>query len=431
MYTLLVCCAMACNDDKEDNGEYTKSPLTPDQNKAKIESIGKDFVAKINAEDHEKVVNSLKDLTEAIDGSNFEDLLPEYLQDNEDNDYFYDSYLLKRTIQNNDINALMQLATKAIDEDDEYRVKDFAGIYTYNAQTQAWTKTEVNNKVELRYTMNGTTSVLSTTFDGIKTYNKVDGVIIDVPAKTEMTLTVNDEKVMNLVTNIDLANDLYSAKINCTLTLSDDYSWNVTADINPEKVAASCKMTVKGEDLINGSATVTGTQLTDPDNIETNEENILNNGNFEFTIMNLRLTGNGDIKALVKGMDKIKDMDPWDEDYTEAADKKNAEEEMNLYNDYVKIEGFYVQEKQKFADVKMGLISEERECYVYWDDQQERPIYEKRIDWDIQPILVFTDNSEVAFDSFFTESRFSSLISSVETLINKYMNMIDEEPIEL
>lgn len=432
LYILLACCLIACSDDKndkdgDDTGDYTESPLTPDENKAKLETIGKEFVSKINASDHETVVKSLNNLTDAIDGSNFDKLLPDYLQ-GDDFDYVHpvNPIQLLQVIKNNDANALMQLATKAVD-DDEYRVSDLEGIYTYDAKKHEWTTSEAKNKVELRYTVEGVASVFTADFSGMKDYTKVDGVIVEVPAKTEVSLTVDGAKVMNFVTNIELSNDMYSAKINSTLSLNDDYSWNITADVKSEKVTSTFKMTVKGEELINGSVEVNGTKMTDPDNIEKNEEDILNNGKIDFTIMNIRLQGEGDIKAIMNGLDKIDDIDPWDDDFTEAASKANAEKEMKLYNDYMKIAGFYVKEKQKFVDVKMGIYSEE--VYTGWDYENHE--YETDIAWYVQPILVFTDKSEVEFDTFFTETRFSSLISSVETLINKYTAMVGADKVEL
>lgn len=433
LYVLLACCLIACSDDKndkdgDDTGDYTESPLTPDQNKAKLETIGKEFVAKINASDHETVVKSLNNLTDAIDGSNFEDLLPEYLQ-GDDFDYVHpvNPIQLLQVIKNNDANALMQLATKAVD-DDEYRVSDLEGIYTYDAKKHEWTISEAKNKVELRYTVEGVASVFTADFSGMKDYTKVDGVIVEVPAKTEVSLTVAGTKVMSFVTNIELSNDMYSAKINSTLSLNDDYSWNITADVKSEKITSTFKMTVKGEELINGSVEVNGTKMTDPDNIEKNEEDILNNGNFDFTIMNIRLQGKGNIKTILNGLDEIDDIDPWDSNFDEAASKANAEKEMNLYNnnDNMKIAGFYVHEKQKFVDVKMAIYSEEEEVWDFKDHQ-----YKMVNVWDVQPILVFTDKSEVEFDTFFTETRFSSLISSVETLINKYTAMVGADKVEL
>lgn len=433
LYILLACCLIACSDDKndkdgDDTGDYTESPLTPDENKAKLETIGKEFVSKINASDHETVVKSLNNLTDAINGSNFEELLPDNLQGDEyfpPKDDMYPAQLLQ-VIKNNDANALMQLATKAVD-DDEYRLSELEGIYTYDEKEHEWTFEAAENKVELRYTVKGVASVFTADFSGMKDYTKVDGVIIEVPAKTEVSLTVAGTKVMSFVTNIELSNDMYSAKINSTLSLNDDYSWNITADVKSEKVTSTFKMTVKGEELINGSVEVNGTKMTDPDNIENNGEDILSNGKLDFTIMNIRLQGEGDIKAIMNGLDKIEDIDPWDDDFTEAASKANAEKEMKLYNDYMKIAGFYVKEKQKFVDIKMAIYSDED--YGRWDEINHKPTMVNV--WDVQPILVFTDKSEVEFDTFFTETRFSSLISSVETLINKYTAMVGADKVEL
>lgn len=430
LYVLLACCLIACKDD--DKG-VTDSPLTPDEHKAKLETIGKEFIAKINASDHETVVKSLNNLTDAIDGSNLEDLFPvnEVPKTDSSSSDILPNFpqSLLQVIKNNDANALMQLATKAID-DDEYRISDFEGIYTYSESDNSWLRKDAQDKVELHYTADGVASILSINCSGMKDYTKVGGVIVEVPAKTELTLTVKGVKVMNFVTNIELSNDMYSAKINSTLSLNDDYSWSIAADVKSEKVTSTFKMTVKGEELINGSVEVNGTKMTDPNNIEKNEEDILNNGKIDFTIMNIRLQGEGDIKAIMNGLDEIDDMDPWDENFDEAKDKANAEKEMKLYNEKMPIAGFYVKEKQKFVDVKMGIYSEDEKVYIGWD-QVNGSQYKTVKDWDVQPILVFTDKSEMEFETFFTKSDFSSLIKSVETLINKYMDMVDAEHVKL
>lgn len=435
LYILLACCAMACSDDKNNDGDgdYSNSPLSPDEHKAKLETIGKDFVAKINAEDHKEVTESLYCLTNLMDDASFDNCLPESLRDEApENGYeedFYHPSTLLNVIKNNDINTLMALATA--NYDDEYKISDFNGIYTCTNGT--WAKTsEATGKWELLYTDSetGKKSTLSMSYSDLKTYTKVNNTLVEVPGQMTLTLTVGNKKVLELKNDITLTADMYNATINCNLTLADNYVWNLTASATPDKVSSTFKMTVKGEELINGSAEVTGTRLTDPDNIEDNEADILNNGKCEMNIMNIRLAGNGDIKAIVSGEDKIGNIYPWDSDYTEAADKKNAEALMALYNDYMKIEGFYTKEKEKFVDIKMGLYSDTYNKFVSWDPETGSK-FEPIIDWDIQPILVFGDKSEMEFDTFFTESRFSSLISSVETLINKYMDMIGEDHVNL
>lgn len=418
-------CIMACSDSKDKdgdgNGDYSDSPLTPDEHKSKLENIGKDFVAKFKAEDHETVVNSLYNLSDILEGSNFDDFLPDYLQSN---DYNY-PYMLTEVIRHNDANALMKLATKAL-EDDKYQVSDFAGIYTYNSQKRTWARTDATNKVELHYTVDGVTSVLGVTFSDITQYTKADGIIVDIPAKTAMALTVNNQKVMSFTTDINLAKDMYSADIKSTLALGDNYTWEINASAKSDKATAAFKMTVKGEELINGTAELTGTKLTDPGYIEDNGEDIFNTAKMDFTVMGIRMAGNADIKAIIKGEDNIGDMYPWSSNFTEAADKKNAEALMALYNDYMKVEGFYTAEKQKFVDIKMGLTSSK----VYrWNPSTDKG--ETVTDWDIQPILVFTDKSEMEFETFFTETRFSSLISAVETLVNSYIDLVGEDHIEL
>lgn len=410
---LLVCCAVACDDENKSGGG--NSPLTPDEHKAKLENIGKDFVGKIKAADHEKVVKSLYNLVNILEENSWSGS-PGPAEK---------AQLLAEAIENNDANTVMTLATKAFTN--TYTVEDLweEGIYTYNPDKREWNKQEATDKIELRYTVDNVESVLAMTYSGMKEYTKVSGTSVKIPAKSETILTIDKQKVLSFITDIDLSNDMYSANIKSVLTLNNDYIWELNAFAKPENATVTYKMSVKGEQLINGTAELTGTKLTDPDYIENNGEDILNTGKIDITLMGIRLAGNGDLKAIIDGVDKIDDMDPWSGNYSEAADKKNAEALMTLYNDYAKIEGFYVAENQKFADIKMGLYSDE--CHR-WNPSTDKS--EIVLDWDVQPILIFSDKSEIEFDTFFTETRFSSLINAVETLMNQYLDMVEEDHID-
>lgn len=421
---MLLICSIACSskDDSDGNtdgfGDYQDSPLSPDEHKVKLESIGKDFVAKINAQDHETALTSLNGLVGLIDDSSFEDCLPDYLQDRNDNPVSPILHLLKSVIEDNDIQALV----KSVSDRDEYKLSDFQRICTY--ANGKWTPTSTTeNKMELIYSVDGVSSVLTAAYSGvIKQYDKIEETVVDVPEKIDVTLKVNGKTELTFVSNIKLADDKKSVDINVSLTLPGDYVWAVNGSAKSDVATLEYKMTVKGEELIAAAAELTGTKLTDPDYIENNGENadkILNTGKFNFKVMNLNLIGSGDISAAIRGIDAVNEKDA----------QKEALAEAKVYNDYIKIEGFYVEEKQKFADVKMDVGSEERERYIYRENQS--PIIETYTDYYTTPVFLFTDGSKMEFESFFTESRFSSLISAVEKLINTYADMIGEDKVEL
>lgn len=444
---LLISSMVACSSDKDDNenngggngdgdNNYTESPLSPDENKTKLENIGKDFVAKINANDHKAVTESLYCLSNLMDDDSFDNCLPDYMQwDDEDFsgdvEYPINPVALANVIRNNDINALMKIATKSFD--DEYKISDFQG--TYSCVNGIWTAgSGTKNKWELQYTdaeHNNTKSVLTLTYSDLKEYSKVNNTLVEVPGQMTLTLTVDGKEVLKLTNEISLTlskdnND--KATVKCNLAINGNYNWEINASADPDKVSSTFKMSVNNEELINGSAEMTGTKLTDPDNIEANEENILNQGNFNLTLMNVRLTGKADIKAIIKGEEYLDDQNYWESDFNEDKDKLNAIAAMELYNKNMNIEGIYVKEKQKFANIKVGTYYSEEEKYEY---NGGNPTYKTVKDWDIEPVLIFTDNSELSFDTFFTKTGFSGLIASVETLVNKYMDIVGEDHVNL
>lgn len=427
---LLISCAIACNNDNDkaddDDGDYTESPLSPDENKSKLENIGKDFISKINASDHKNITQSLYCLMDLMNDASFDVCLP-WEGNNEEILVPVYPVELANVIQNNDINALMKMATRSFDE--EYKISDFNGVYS--CTDGVWKRSsEAEGKWELQFTdaqHNNTKSVLSLTYSDLKEYSKVNNTLVEVPGEMVLTLKVSGEEVLKLTNKLSLTlskDNKDKATVNCTLALAGNYNWTVNASAEPDKVSSSFLLTVNNEELINGSLETTGTKLTDPDNIADNEENILNKGNFNITVMNVLLKGDADLKAIIEGEKYLDDQEYWDDDFDENADKVNAIATMELYNTYMSIKGFYVAEKQKFANIKIGTYYTEETQYKYNGSDYTTKIVK---DWDIEPVLVFTDDSEISFDTFFSKTGFSSLITSVETLVNKYREMVGKD----
>lgn len=428
---LLISCAMACDNDDDkkddgDDGDYTNSPLSPSENKSKLENIGKDFIAKINASDHKNITQSLNCLMDLMNDDSFDKCLPWKVINEEILVPVY-PVELANVIRNNDINALMKIATRSFDE--EYRISDFNGVYS--CTDGVWDlSSEVKGKWELQFTdtqHNNTKSVLSLTYSDLKEYSKANNTLVEVPGEMVLTLKVGGEEVLKLTNKLSLTlskDNKDKATVNCTLALAGNYNWTINASAEPDKVSSSFLMTVNNEELINGSIETTGTNLTDPDNIVDNEENILNKGNFNITVMNILLKGDADIKAIIKGETYLDDQEYWENDFDENADKLNAIAAMELYNTYMSIRGFYVAEKQKFANIKIGTYYTEETIYDYIDGDYKLKTVK---DWDIEPVLVFTDDSEISFDTFFSKTGFSSLIASIETLVNKYREMVGKD----
>lgn len=399
----------ACSDDdKGGDNPPPPSPLTPDEHKAKLETVGKDFVAKFNAEDHRLAVEALDYLSSIIDRDDEDVALPEpppmgkMLAS------------LRSVAKDNNLNALVTLATDV----DEYSLAEYAGVYTYNEGTEEWEKEEATGKIELNFN-NGKVCVLAVTFGDGKDYT-YENTVVSIPAKVVVSLKVANAEQIGVVINTDLADNQKSANVTAKMTLNGGYVWELAVSAKSNEVTESFKMTKNGETLINSSAKVTGSNLTDPDALENQEaEDLLADGEFSCNIMDVVMSGKGNIKSIIKEVDAI----------TEPSDSKvGAQKEADIYNKYATMALYYSGGSEKVADVKMDICKEvDDEDYVDGyepDKEKQRSSYEY---YYAAPFLIFTsDGSKYDMETYFSEANFGSLIASVRTLANKYAAMIGE-----
>lgn len=417
----LTCFSISCSDS-ENNKEDLGAKLTPEEHKAKIETIGKDFVAKFKSAENEKIAKSVYDLQELISDSNFEDLFDQPARSG------FSALLNSFTavISKNDIHAF----TRSASDVDEYRWAKYTGIYTISGKT--WHKAPASKKVEIQFnskSAGNTTCVLLATYSDEKNYTNAEGYLIEVPGKVNMTLKVGDQEVLNFSTNIDLATDQKSVDADVNLTLSTNYVWTAKVAANGSKGTLDYKMMIRGEEVMSATAELTGTNMTDPDNLDENSENldkVFSNAQFSYRIMDMTLAGNGNLKEMIKADNNL---DDYFERGDEAASKTYAEASAKIFNDYATVIMAYTGEKENIASLRMKADWEESTYYIYTPGQNEEKTWKR---WDTYPVLVFTkDNSELAIEDYFTESSFSSLIKTVENLANEFTKMLNLDPVEL
>ena len=158
----------ACSDDDKGGDTPPPSPLTPDEHKTKLETVGKEFVAKFNAEDHRVAVEAIDYLVDILETSGLfgddddEVDLPDPMPENPMVQMLSS---LRSVAKSNSLTGLTTLATEV----DRLSLADYAGVYTYNKVSEEWTKVEATGKIELQFN-NGKACVLALTFEGGKDY---------------------------------------------------------------------------------------------------------------------------------------------------------------------------------------------------------------------------------------------------------------------
>lgn len=413
-FLVLMSCIAACSDKEDDGGGLGTSPLTPDQHKVKLETIGKDFVSKFNPNDHKTAIEAIDYLFDIIDAPGLSD-------DENENSYLPETMSAVRSVlMNNDINGLAALASEDLDK---VTLADYEGIYTYNQTIGEWTKADAKGKIELQYN-NGKACVISMTFEGNFDYTQVEGVVVSVPAKVNFSMKVAGVEQVTFAVQTNLAKDQKAATIAVEFVLIGGYKWNLNLDAKSTIITQTYGMSKDGQVLMASVAKLTGSDLTTIDKIENGEASeMLGSAEFDFRVMDVALKGSGDVKSLIKALDAIPD---------KLEEKQKVQKEVDACNQFAKIELYYASEAQKVADVKMDVLQDGKGYDYQYNPKTGKFEWAVFDYYEAVPYLIFvSDGSKFEFDTYFSEASFGSLITSVETLINKYVDMVGGDPIEL
>lgn len=412
----------ACSDDNKDGDTPPPpSPLTPDEHKAKLETVGKDFIAKFNAEDHRTAVETIDYLIDILEtsglfGEDDEDtpIVPDY------NPMVQMLSSLRSVAKSNSLNGLTNLAAEV----DKVSLADYAGVYTYNESNEEWDKVDATGKIELNFN-NGKVCVLALTFEGGKDY-VYENTAVNIPAKMTVSLKVDGSEQIGASVNTSLADNQKSADVAVKMTLNGGYAWDLTLNAKSNVITEVYKMSKNGETLINSSAEITGQNLTDPDALENSEaEDLLSEGELSVNIMDVVVKGQGDIKAIIKGVDAITES---------SSSKTGAQKEADIYNKYASMALYYSGGSEKVADVKMDIVKDEDDNNVGYEPAPSTGKMEQSVNGSTSyeyyyttPVLIFaSDGSKYDMETYFSEANFGSLIQSVKTLVNKYAAMVGE-----
>ena len=146
MRCLIAClCLGACTlfscSDEENVSESTK--LTPDEHKEKLEKIGLDAIAKVNAADHEDLLRTMDYFYEIVDNSN--------LEVERDESATAVAGMLKAAASICKQNNLGGISHFASPQNDLYAAAQYYGIYTYDENRNRWRRTDSENSLEFHF----------------------------------------------------------------------------------------------------------------------------------------------------------------------------------------------------------------------------------------------------------------------------------------
>jgi hypothetical protein len=399
---------MSCNGV---NGGGSQISMTPDENKARLEEVGQEVIAKFKPEVQENLIRAVNDFQ---------------IYANEGNLEVYDKYgasefaaqfasVVKSTVEGANLGGIMALAAP---NSHLYEAARIYGIYTYNGSS--WSRTESTDKIEFRFTTEeGKSVVVTAQASEGGTELTIEGETIVIPQQVTAAVTIEGRTEFS-------ANVRTSCNFGSTVTVdiaidANGYVVKENVTVNPNSGSCSASFGIDGETIVAMNGTFTGNNLTNPDHIYDNSMTIGGSANAQVTIMNeVQVKGScSDISAMVHELYNLE----WD-----SSNIESARQEAAIYNKYITAGLTYDNATNFVATLEIAPYEYESSYTTdVWNPDTQQ--YEQKVITNYyyytEPLIVFTsDGSRFSLEDYFTEENFGGLIESFENLYKIYAGYV-------
>lgn len=432
-----------------DDSESKDNPQLPNEDNSivitdidaqnKLTQTGQAFLGKINAEQLKPTINLLDYMSSIILGEDeYENGYPE-----PDINVPSESSPLYRLT--NDLRAVTsgdfaRIATRTMIED-IYSLKEHNGIYTYDDNTNEWDKQLGGNYIEARFNYDGKSCIAKVEYSGNEynyvmkdsAYNKMETVVI--PEEIYITLQEAGSNMVSIQINTIKCNqDTKEYEVNINMEMAESY--NIDAEITDTDKAANSNIvfSVNNENLITATVKAEGNRFSDFEDVfdENLEKEDLDNSVISVSILNGQVQYKMSLdnsNGLLNDMDfdgyyhLSEEYDSYlDSTYVISISSKEealakAEKAANSANTYF-INKLYFDNSTYSTSCKWQPI-----FYDYGNNIIENEWGTSKWEageWDIEPVIEFSNGTTYSMDDYFTDIRFSSLINTYNELISRF-----------
>lgn len=430
-----------CN---KDNLNAEKNELTADEQKTKLVDVATQFVEVFNAEDQKEAV-------EALDWIVYYYFVGEnYYSWDEVGSYYEDVLnIVSATASNARRLSGGQFTANLAAE--IYEFPDFTGIFEANDKTMSWEYVGPSENITLRCTdKDGNPAEVVLTASGEEVefeyeywdYDSTTGedfrhpFTAVLPSKISLSLKINGNEYVKYDMDFDVEKSSH-IKLNTNVKITD-ILYDLAVSVEKNSVSVSTNLKYGDKTLLAVTASAPSCVLMDKgDNIDWDKWFELYGDAFEYGTGEIEF-GNLIAEANILSQIQIKaesqdpsalyrSMNDLDEEYEnrygyDYYDMRDYNLEVSdLVNKNVSVSVYYS------SDVKQAEIRTEVFEDDYYSSYEDSYYY-------VGPVVYFPkDETSYAFDEYFTERAFGSVIELTETLVNQYIGLLrynDIEPVE-
>ncbi|WP_316748034.1 hypothetical protein [Pedobacter gandavensis] len=382
--------------------ELGYSKLTTEQHKQALEQNGLDFIKKINTLPDEKFISlierlgdlDLEALSNTIIGRELEAIA--FAGRNKDAARLFSAVTTNSVAKTTDLS-------------------DYYGIYNWDSKTEAWIKTPSTSKFEVHYPSTAASktndALLTASYTASKAALYVDGEAYELPAATNVSLSVSGKEELKLAGlyeyKINGSTDATPTKAEVRLNLGS-FQLIVTAGNDTKTLTSRVVLAKDSKELLNlvSIGNLNGSYPNIED-LETVAE-VIKDANMTFDVMNIRLTGQANIKVIQDDYD-ANDM---------LTEKESREKQVATMNKNSSLFAVYKDKNEVFAKNEFVMVEDSFPSYDY-DPATGDKIDVIRTRYYLEPRLVFNDESKVSLKTFFGKG-FSKFIDEFEIFTNKF-----------
>jgi hypothetical protein len=313
-------------------------------------------------------------------------------------------------------------------------MSDNQGTYTYNRNSETWSKKAATNKIEFVFPANKSTTTNNTTF----TFSNLNTItvtntdiyedLIDLPKTLDVNLKVGNVLKYGYSIANEYNSDNIPTKESTTLVIAP-YKFIEEYSLSKDKtVAFNSTISKDNSTFMTIGATSDGVFTNDmltADSIV--EEDIVNKVNAFMQIENVKVAGNLEFKPLaIKQKELEKKYEKQYNNYNDQYPKAYYTELASSIDSNGSLKMLFVDKNEVFAKLIPYVSNEQDWYYSYNNGHYNRVEYTR---YDISFKLEFTDGSKVD-ESYFDEG-FSKFVDKLNSIIRKINNDYDEEVEEI
>lgn len=408
-------------DDPDEPINGGNSSLTPGEHKQKLEDISLEFVNSFDVSDVQEISDTLWELVDYLEEGDFPEYYSEMMQN------------IARGVKNMSIAEFKKFTTRA-SEDFVIDINDpdfnpYAG-HSYTYDDYEWIKGSID-KNSIKFIWDNSEALLKWDDTNKFEYDfkeEETNYIVYVPKTITFSLKIDGDEHISVKINTNIT-DIKTLAPSVEVKINGGYEVKFSSDANNKGIEAASSIKKDGKSICSATSVVAINDATDIDNwfdsyycdwceeyhSDLSGEYAIDNvktGKAQLDILNLSIIIEGDFKGMYEKIEDYEDEYYWYDDnydYNPAKYKKYCEAVCKLVNEKVKITLVYNDTKEKVADIVMQVTS-------YDDDYYDK-------NYEMEPILLFPDESKYAFEDYFTERAFGDLIDRIEEIAEEIEDM--------